>query len=154
MKQCVASVLLGLGICSSVFAVAQQGKRKNAVVKQAVVPTPPVVPAVVETEPSPILMYVEQMPEFNGNVVKYLSDNIKYPDAALKAGIEGRVVVKFVVNELGAVKNPIIMRGLSPECDSEAVRVVSAMPNWKPGRHAGKPVSVYYNLPISFRLPE
>lgn len=98
---------------------------------------------------------VEQMPEFPGgqdSLVKFLAGNIHYPEAARKANIQGRVIAQFVVNQVGEIEHVEIKRGLSPECDAETVRVIKAMPAWKPGEQDGKKVRVYYTLPISFKL--
>jgi TonB family protein len=98
---------------------------------------------------------VEQMPEFPGGqgvLMKYLSNSIRYPESARKANIQGRVIAQFVVNQVGKIERIEIKRGLSPECDAETVRVIKAMPAWKPAKLNGRNVSVYYTLPISFRL--
>lgn len=109
---------------------------------------------VVEAAPPPpqIFTYVEQMPEFNGNVQEYLANKLRYPDQAREAGIEGRVIVKFVVNEDGDISDAQVVRGIGGGCDEEALRVVKSMPKWKAGKQNGRPVKVYFTLPISFRL--
>lgn len=97
----------------------------------------------------------EKMPEYKGGLkklFKYLTDNIKYPDDARRAGIEGKVHVQFVVNKKGEIKDVKILRGVNKWLDEEAIRVVKGMPNWTPGKQHGKPVSVYYTLPINFKL--
>ncbi len=98
---------------------------------------------------------VEQMPTFKGGdaaLMKYLSVNIKYPEAAEKAGEQGRVVVNFIVEKDGAVSNVKVVRSVTPTLDAEAVRVIKAMPKWVPGKQDGKLVRVKYNVPVSFRL--
>ena len=98
---------------------------------------------------------VEQMPTFKGGdaaLMKYLSENIKYPEAAEKAGEQGRVVVNFIVEKDGAVSNVKVARSVTPTLDAEAVRVIKAMPKWVPGKQDGKLVRVKYNVPVSFRL--
>lgn len=98
---------------------------------------------------------VEKMPEFPGGgaeLMKYLSSNIKYPVEAHKAGIQGRVVVSFVVNKDGTVKDAKIVRSVDKSIDAEALRVISAMPKWQPGYQDGKAVSVRYTVPVTFRL--
>ena len=89
-------------------------------------------------------------PDFDLN--EYLSSNLNYPDSARKKGIEGRVVVKFVVNKAGGIEKCEIVKGIGGGCDEEAIRVVKKMPAWIPGKKDGKPVSVYFTLPISFKL--
>lgn len=98
---------------------------------------------------------VEKMPEFPGGMaelMKYLNSNIKYPVEAHKAGIQGRVVVSFVVNKDGTVKDAKIVRSVDKSIDAEALRVISAMPKWQPGYQDGKAVSVRYTVPVTFRL--
>ena len=95
------------------------------------------------------------MPEFpggNGALMKFISETIKYPEAALKEGREGRVVVQFVVESDGTVADPTVVRRLDPDFDEEALRVVSAMPKWIPGRQGGKAVAVRYTIPVTFRM--
>ena len=98
---------------------------------------------------------VEQMPAFPGGdaaLMKYLSENIKYPEAAEKAGEQGRVVVNFIVEKDGAISNVNVVRSVTPTLDAEAVRVIKAMPKWVPGKQDGQSVRVKYNVPVSFRL--
>lgn len=102
-----------------------------------------------------VMPVAEQMPEFPGGqkaMMKWLMENIKYPEAAAKAGKKGRVIVKFVVDKQGNVTKPVVVRGVDESLDAEALRVVKAMPKWTPGRHNGKVVSVEYTLPVSFRI--
>ena len=99
---------------------------------------------------------VENMPEFPnggmGELMKYLSANIRYPEAAHKAGIQGRVTVQFVVGKDGSIGNVSILRGVNADLDAEAIRVISSMPKWKPGTQKGEPVKVKYTVPVMFRL--
>jgi TonB family protein len=98
---------------------------------------------------------VEKQPAFPGGhegYVKFLVDNIKYPEEAIKKSVTGTVYVTFVVEETGAVTNVKILRGIGSGCDEEAMRVVKMMPNWNPGLEKGKPVAVQFNLPIKFNL--
>ncbi len=99
-----------------------------------------------------VFTYVEKMPEFPGNVNAYLADNIKYPEAARKANVQGRVVVKFVINEKGQVQDALVEKSVNPVLDAEALRVVKSMPAWNPGTTKGTPVKVYYRIPISYTL--
>lgn len=102
--------------------------------------------------PSEPAIFVEQMPEFIGNIYEYLSKSVRYPQAAIQSGVQGRVLVRFVVNEDGSISSAKLMRGIGGGCDEEALRVVSSMPAWKPGKQNGRAVKVYFTLPISFRL--
>ena len=90
------------------------------------------------------------MPELIGGLGS-LQKEIEYPERALRANIEGRVYVRFIVNEKGEVENPEVVRGIGGGCDEEALRVVK-MAKFKPGLQRGIPVRVQYNLPIIFRI--
>ncbi|MBA3647171.1 MAG: energy transducer TonB [Chitinophagales bacterium] len=110
---------------------------------------------VVEEKKPEIFMYVEQMPEFPGGVQelqKYLSKNIRYPAAARENGIEGKVVLQFVVNESGNISDIQVVRDIGGGCADEAIRVVKNMPPWKAGKQNGNPVKVYFKLPVTFKL--
>lgn len=99
--------------------------------------------------------YVEQMPEFPGSEValnNFLSKNIVYPELELKNKIQGTVFVRFVVLEDGSIGNIDVVKTLGNAFTEEAIRVVKLMPNFIPGTQQGKPVKVYYNLPINFKL--
>ncbi len=113
----------------------------------------------VEVEPEPeeeeIFMVVEDAPEFPGGtqaLLDYLRKNIKYPPICRENGIQGRVLVSFVVNKDGAIVEPQVVKSVNKQLDQEALRVISTMPNWKPGKQRGKPVRVKYTVPVNFRL--
>ena len=98
---------------------------------------------------------VEQMPTFPGGdaaLMKYLSENIKYPKAAEKAGEQGRVMVCFTVEKDGAISNVKVARSVTPSLDAEAVRAIKSMPKWSPGKQGGEFVRVKYIVPVTFRL--
>lgn len=98
---------------------------------------------------------VEQMPQFPGGnaaLLKYISGNIKYPTIAAENGIEGRVIVRFVVTKDGSISDVTVLRSLDPSCDKEAVRVVKSMPKWIAGMQNGRAVPVYFTLPVVFKL--
>jgi protein TonB len=108
-----------------------------------------------EAEGNQIFTIVEQQPEFPGGetaLLKYLSEHIKYPAFAQENGIQGRVTLSFTVEKDGSIANIEVMRSPADELSKEAVRVVSSMPKWKPGKQRGKPVRVKYVLPVVFRL--
>ncbi len=108
----------------------------------------------IEVSSEPVTA-VEVMPRYPGGeaeMMKFLAMNLRYPEAAMKSGKSGRVVVRFVVSKTGKVENPEIMRGISPELDAEALRVVGTLPDFIPGQSDGKPVACHYALPISFSL--
>ncbi len=98
------------------------------------------------------LKWVEQMPQFTGDMDAYISSHLQYPDAAQKLNIDGKVMIRFVVNEDGSVSDATIARGIGGGCDQEALRMVSGMPKWKPGKQNGNAVKVYFTLPINFVL--
>lgn len=105
--------------------------------------------------PSKVFTVVEQHPEFPGGMRKlgeYIEQNLHYPDAARRARVEGRVFVSFVVTDEGHIENVNVLKGIGFGTNEEAIRLVASMPNWIPGRLAGKAVSVAYNLPINFSL--
>lgn len=116
-----------------------------------------VAPTIIEKAPQEdeIFMVVEDMPEPPGGIaelMKFLGKNIKYPTIAQENGIQGRVVVEFVVNRDGSIVDPKVVRGVDPSLDKEAVRVIMSMPKWKPGKQGGKTVRVKYTVPVTFRL--
>lgn len=95
---------------------------------------------------------VDQMPEFNGNMNRWLKDNLKYPVIAQENGVSGKVYVEFVVETNGSITDVKVVRSVDPSLDKEAVRVVKSMPKWKPGKIDGIPVRVAYIIPINFGL--
>lgn len=102
-----------------------------------------------------VFVVVEEMPQYPGGtdaLLKFLADNIKYPQSAEDAKIQGRVIASFVVTKAGKVSDINIVRGVDPELDDEAVRVIKMMPDWTPGRQRGEAVNVKYTLPVTFRL--
>lgn len=102
-----------------------------------------------------IFEVVEKMPRFKGGttaLMQYLSKNIHYPTTAMEAGRQGRVTVQFIVTKDGNIEQVKILRGVSPELDTEAIRVISSMPKWIPGEQRGKRVNVKYTVPVMFRL--
>ena len=104
---------------------------------------------------SNIFTVVEEMPQYPGGeqeLLKHIATNLKYPVEAQKAKEEGRVYIRFTVTENGDVEDPTIMRSVYPSLDNEAKRIISSMPKWTPGKQKGKNVSVYYVIPIQFKL--
>ena len=107
---------------------------------------------VVEEE---IFIVVEDMPTFPGGDearMRFLSENIRYPQMARESGIQGTVFVTFVVERDGSVTDVRVLRGIGGGCDEEALRVIRAMPRWNPGKQRGRPVRVQFNMPIRFTL--
>jgi TonB family protein len=98
---------------------------------------------------------VEEMPQYPGGpqaLFEFLSNNVKYPEEAEKAGIQGRVIATFVVETDGSISQPTIVKSVDPLLDAEALRVINAMPKWKPGKQNGELVRVKYTVPLSFRF--
>jgi protein TonB len=114
-------------------------------------------PQVVEEKPEEVLTFVEEDAEYPGgypSMMKYIQDHLNYPPSAIELGIQGKVTLKFVVEKNGQVSNVSVVRGIPgcAECDKEAVKVVTNMPNWKSAKNAGKQVRQWNTLPISFAL--
>ena len=120
------------------------------------VPPPPPKPKQEEVADE-IFVVVEVQPEFPGGntaMMKFLSDNIKYPVIAQENGIQGRVITNFVVERDGSITDVQVVRGVDPSLDKEAVRVIQSMPRWKPGQQRGSAVRVRFTLPVVFRLQQ
>lgn len=123
---------------------------------QEVIQAPVVKPADPEDDENYVFQVVEKQPEFPGGndaLMKYLSQNIKYPTVAAQNGIQGRVVCRFTVKRDGSVGDVEVVRhGDHPSLDREAIRVIESMPKWKPGQQRGKAVNCKFNLPVVFKL--
>ena len=136
----------------SVFDVLNGSEDGEVLKAKQMLVTEPVKPKVEEYK---VFEVVEQMPSFPGGdvaLMQYLSKNIKYPPVAEEMGIQGRVICTFVVERDGIVSDIRIARSVDPSLDKEAIRVVSGMPKWIPGRQNGQSVRVKYTLPVTFRL--
>lgn len=120
--------------------------------------TPPPPPPAPEPEPevkveeNKVYDVVEQQPTFNGNINQWLASNLKYPPVAAENGIEGRVIVQFVVGKDGSIHSAQVVRGVDSALDKEALRVVNSMPKWVPGKQNGQSVNCKFTLPVVFRL--
>ena len=102
-----------------------------------------------------VFMVAEQMPEFPGGMkemLKFLQENVKYPENAMKNNVQGRVIVQFVVEKDGTPTEFKVLRSVDPDLDAEALRVMKAMPKWKPGMQKGQVVRVKFTVPVSFKL--
>jgi protein TonB len=131
---------------------AQVEVQNEEVVEEVQVVAEEVQEDVDEAEPFYI---VEEMPMFPGGDVaiqKYIGDNVIYPEVAKENNIQGRVIVKFCVTPTGGVDQVSVLKGVDPELDAEVVRVVKTLPKFKPGKQGGKPVPVWYTIPINFQL--
>lgn len=109
-----------------------------------------------EVEEEEIFVIVEHMPSFQGGDLnkfrEFVNKNLKYPEIAAENGIQGRVILSFVVESNGTLSNVKVLRGVDPAIDKEAIRVVESSPKWSPGQQRGKPVRVSFNMPIIFVL--
>lgn len=108
-----------------------------------------------EEDDNKVFDMVEQQPSFPGGMgelMSWIGNHLKYPPIAAENGIEGKVIIQFVVGKNGSIRDANVVRSLNPSCDKEALRVVNAMPRWLPGKQNGKEVSVKYTLPIQFKL--
>ena len=102
-----------------------------------------------------VFMVAEQMPEYPGGMkemLKFLQENVKYPENAMKNNVQGRVIVQFVVEKDGTLTEFKVARSVDPDLDAEALRVLQIMPKWKPGMQRGKIVRVKFTVPVSFKL--
>jgi len=139
--------------------------KSTETVPTSVVPKDTVSPVEVKYVPAevtdklkgtPVYEVVEQMPEFPGGgmpaMMEYIKNNMRYPESAKKANTQGRVTVQFVIDKEGNVTSPKVIRSVDKDMDAEAIRLVKAMPKWKPGMQSGQAVAVKYTVPIMFRL--
>ena len=138
----------------AVGALNVVGNDENGEVLKAkeVIATEPVKP---KEEENKVFDVVEQMPSYPGGMgalMQYLSSHIKYPAIAEENGIQGRVICTFVVERDGSITDVRIAKSVDPSLDKEAMRVVSSMPKWIPGKQNGSAVRVKYTLPVTFRL--
>jgi len=109
----------------------------------------------ITQEEEKIFEVIEQMPTFPGGeseLLAYLGKNVRYPVAALENNIQGRVILRFVVTKNGDIDRVEVVRSLDPSCDREALRVVKSLPRWIPGKQNGENVSVWFTLPINFKI--
>lgn len=116
----------------------------------------------VSMDPDPVTspeekprLIVKEMPSFPGGeaaLLQYVSECIRYPEEALINGIQGTVILRFVVSSTGDIKDVELIRSVNPLLDDEAIKVISEMPRWKPGKQDGRPVPVYFTIPVVFRI--
>lgn len=109
---------------------------------------------VIPPEEKPLII-VKEMPSFPGGesaLLQYVAEHIKYPEDALMNRIQGTVILRFVVSSTGDIKDVELIRGVDPLLDNEAIKVISGMPRWKPGKQDGRAVPVYFSIPVVFRI--
>ena len=139
-----------LNISCSQGTSEKQDAKEESVAPDSVVAVP--TDSVAKDE---VFMVAEQMPEYPGGMkelFKFLQDNVKYPESAMKKNVQGRVIVQFVVEKDGTPTEFNVVRSVDPDLDAEALRVMKAMSKWKPGMQKGEPVRVKYTVPVSFQL--
>lgn len=108
-----------------------------------------------EEEIEEVFLVVEESPEFPGGqkaLMKYFSDNVRYPVVAAENGIQGRVICQFTVWKDGTIRDIVVLKGVDKSLDKEAIRLIENMPKWNPGKQRGKAVSCKFTVPVSFRL--
>ena len=144
-------------LCNPARAEIRPASSETATVAEmpAIAETPTVQNPPSENESVPFSL-IEKKPTFQGGeahtFAKWVAENLKYPEEAKAAGIEGRVMVQFTIGNDGQVRDAKVLRGIHPTLDAEAVRVLSASPKWEPGYQDGKPVNVTYSFPVVFKL--
>ena len=109
---------------------------------------------VIPPEEKPFII-VKEMPSFPGGeaaLLQYVADHTRYPEDALMNGIQGTVILRFVVTSTGDIKDVVLIRSVDPLLDNEAIKVISGMPRWKPGKQDGRAVPVYFSIPVVFRI--
>lgn len=144
------ALLVAGNISCSQGASEKQDAKEETVAPDSVVAVP--TDSVAKDE---VFMVAEQMPEFPGGMkelLKFLQDNLKYPESAMKNNVQGRVIVQFVVEKDGTPTEFNVVRAVNPDLDAEALRVLKTMPKWKPGMQRGEVVRVKYTVPVTFRL--
>lgn len=141
----IVPVLLFMGIVFGCNNTQESTKNQKETIAQ---------PEVIKSqkEPLDVAEVPPTFPDGMKGLMEYLSSNIKYPKEAQKEAVEGRVILRFVVDTDGSVKDVKVLKGVHELLDAEAIRVVESMPKWEPGKNAGEPVAVYFTLPISFKM--
>lgn len=150
-KEVVLNVVEDIFKVNTNWELLNQEYREDDVITELV----PIENVQEEVDDTPPVRYPEESPEFIGGMealYAFLQKELVYPEIARNNGIQGVVLLEFVVEKDGSVSNVKVMVSLYPDCDYEAMRVVKKLPNWKPGKSMGKPVRSIYNIPIRFTL--
>jgi protein TonB len=152
----IRSVILLPLMIISIAALTSCGKSQNGATGIPEAPPPPPPPPPPAASADTVFVNVDEMPVFTGGaegLLNYIAKNTKYPEEAKAKGIQGKVIVRFVVEKDGTVSTASIVKGAEATLDAEAVRVVSTLPKFEtPAKVAGSPVRVHYMVPISFNL--
>ena len=137
-----AALILGVASCSA--------SKKTAKTQKEITPPPPPPPP-----PEEVFVVVEEMPVFPGGekaLMEFIYNNTVYPKESKDKNIQGRVIARFIVKADGSVGNVQLLHGVDPLLDAEAIRVINMLPKWQPGKQGGKPVNVWYSIPVTFSL--
>jgi TonB family protein len=154
-------LFLVLMVLFTMIAFSSCKQKKNAskinetTIDSVVIDSIPIPIPIIQLLQDSVFMVVEEMPMFPGGdvaLLKYISKHINYPEVAKENNIQGKVIVRFCVTAKGDVNQVSIFKGVSPELDAEALKVVKTLPDFKPGKQGGKPVPVWYMVPITFTL--
>lgn len=132
------------------FNISTEDTKEAVEIKQVIIEEPE-----EDEDIEEVFLVVEEQPEFPGGMaklMKYFSDNVRYPVVAAENGIQGRVICQFTVWRDGSIRDIVVLRGVDKSLDKEAVRLIENMPKWKPGKQRGKEVSCKFTVPVSFRL--
>ncbi len=154
----IPTIILAL----AVFSLSASGQKTTATKKEVAPPPPPPPPPPASSDKKQVTgmtdgayQVVDVMPEFPGGdpaLLKYIADSTRYPKDAKTQNIQGKVIVRFIVNANGSVEDVSVLKGVSPSLDTESVRVVKTLPKFTPGVLEGKTVPVWFMIPISFAL--
>jgi protein TonB len=153
-KLLLGSLIVGLGLTATSVAQNQSNNQQR---KKASPKDKSDTIRSKEVEENVWCYVTEQMPQYPGGesaLLNFVYKNLKYPASAVKDKIQGRVILRFVVTKTGEVDKVEVIRSLQPDCDKEAIRVVKMLPKFTPGNQSGKPVSIWYTMPITFKLPQ
>jgi protein TonB len=136
----------------AIGTVTQKGTDTSPDISEIVIPDKIEVPKETNED---LFRWVEEMPRYKtdeSEIYKFFAENIKYPEIAKRAGVEGRVTLQFILSKDGTITNISVLKGIGAGCDEEAVRVLGLMGKWSPGRQNGHPVRVVMSIPIMFKL--
>lgn len=140
-----SKLLVGVLILGFTLTAFGQSKKESKPTKENI----------VTTDDSRWIIH-DQMPVFPGGeeeLLKFIYSNLHYPDSAKINHIQGKVILRFRITETGTIDKVEVIRALYPDCDKEAIRIVKALPKFIPGKYDDKPVSIWYTLPVIFKLP-
>jgi len=153
-KLLLGSLIVGLGLTVP-KPVRAQNNSSNEKKKDFLKDIKDTIQSKEEVEDRVFCYVIEQMPQYPGGeseLLTFVYKNLKYPESAIKNKIQGKVIVRFVITELGEVDKVEVVRSLQTKCDKEAIRVVKLFPKFTPGKQNGKNSKIWYTLPITFKL--